>query len=79
MREFEIDVSGEDLLSKNYTICAADKDSVIKGFKFNEKLTNLLSSRYGQGLYKYHKSQKGKALPLQQLELHQIFGAYFRH
>ena len=62
MREFEIDVSGEDLLSKNYTICVADKESIIKGFKFNEELVNILSSRYGKELYKYHKSQKGKAL-----------------
>jgi hypothetical protein len=62
MKEFEIDVSGEDLLSKNYTICVANKKSIIKGFKFNEELINILSSRYGQGLYKYHKSQKGKAL-----------------
>ena len=30
----EIDVSGEDLLSKDYTICIADNNGIIKGFKF---------------------------------------------
>lgn len=60
--EFEIDVSGEDLLSKNYVICIADKNSTIKGFKFDEKLVKDLSSRYGQGFYKYKKSRKGKTL-----------------
>lgn len=60
--DFEIDVSGEDLLNKNYTICIANKDSIIKGFKFNEELVRVLSARYGQGLYKgYKKSAQGKA------------------
>ena len=59
--DFEIDVSGEDLLSKNYTICVANKDGLIKGFKFNEKLIKDLSSRYGQGMYRYKKSKKEKA------------------
>ncbi len=62
--DFEIDVSGEDLLSKNYTICIANKEgSIIKGFKFNEELISILSARFGQGVYKnYQKSHKGKAL-----------------
>jgi hypothetical protein len=60
--EFEIDVSGEDLLSKNYTICIANKDGIIKGFKFNEKLVKDLSSRYGQEFYRYKKSRKEKSL-----------------
>ena len=38
MVEFEIDVSGEDLLSKNYVICIANRDGIIKGFKFKENL-----------------------------------------
>ncbi len=59
---FEIDVSGEDILSKDYSICIADKDRIIKGFKFNEKLIKDLSSRYGQEFYRYKKSQKEKAL-----------------
>lgn len=58
---FEVDVSGSDLLSKNYTICIANKDSIIRGFKFNEELVNILSSKYGQGIYRYKKSHKGKA------------------
>jgi hypothetical protein len=60
--EFEIDISGNDLLSKNYTICVANKDSLIKGFKFDDKLVRNLCSRYGQGIYKYSKSKKGKSL-----------------
>lgn len=59
--EFDIDVSGEDLLSKDYTICIANKDGIIKGFKFSEKLVKDLSSRYGQGFYRYKKSKKGKS------------------
>ncbi len=59
---FEIDVSGEDLLSKGYTICIADNSSIIKGFKFNDELIKILSSRYGQGFYRYKKSKKGKSL-----------------
>ena len=61
MIEFEIDISGENLLSKNYTICVANKDSIINGFKFNEELIKVLSAKYGQGIYKYSKSKKGKS------------------
>lgn len=60
--KLEIDVSGEDLLSKNYTICVADKDGFVKGYKFDEKTVKVLSSRYGQGFYRYKKSKKEKAL-----------------
>lgn len=58
---FEIDVSGGDLLSKDYTICVANKDSLIRGFKFNWQLVDTLSSRYKQGLYRYAQSKKGKS------------------
>lgn len=47
MRIFEIDVSGDDLLSKDYTICIADKYGTIKGFKFSNDLINTLCSKYG--------------------------------
>lgn len=58
--EFDIDVSGMDILSKDYTICIASKDgNLIKGFKFNKNLIMVLSSRYSRGLYKYKKSTKG--------------------
>jgi hypothetical protein len=59
--EFDIDVSGEDLLSKDYVVCTANKDGIIKGFKFSDKLVRDLSSRYGQGFYRYKKSKKGKS------------------
>lgn len=58
---FEIDISGEDLLQKDYAVCIANKDGIIKGFKFSEHMVNILCSRYGQGKYKYKKSRKGKA------------------
>jgi hypothetical protein len=59
--EFDIDVSGDDLLSKNYTICIANKDSIIRGFKFSPELVRIINSRYGQGAYRYGKSKKGRA------------------
>jgi len=60
--EFEIDVSGKDILSKGYVICIANKNNIIKGFKFDEKLVNDLCSKFGQGFYRYKKSKKGKSM-----------------
>jgi hypothetical protein len=49
-------------LGKDYTICIANNNGIIKGFKFDNDMINILSSRYGQKIYKkYPKSQKGKA------------------
>jgi hypothetical protein len=63
LNKFEIDVSGNDLLSKDYVICLANNKGIIRGFKFNERLVNILKSKYGQGIYtKYKKSHKGLAL-----------------
>jgi hypothetical protein len=59
--EFDIDVSGEDILTPDYTICIASQDSLIKGFKFSQDYVKILHSRFGQGLYRYEKSHKGKA------------------
>ena len=61
MKQFDIDVSGQDLLNKDYSICVADNNESIRGFKFNAELVQILSSRYGQGFYRYKKSKKGKA------------------
>ena len=60
--EFDIDVSGEDVFSKNFTICIANKDSIIKGYKLSSEIINIISSRYGHGFYKYKKSDKGRSL-----------------
>ncbi|MBU0929770.1 MAG: hypothetical protein KJ623_01740 [Nanoarchaeota archaeon] len=58
---FEIDVSGEDILNKNYTICIAGKNNnIIKGFKFDQDLIEKLNSNYRSGNYKYKNSRKGK-------------------
>lgn len=62
MQEFEIDVSGQDLLNKDYVICIANKDGIIRGFKFDEDMVKVICSRFGQGLYKYKKSKNGKSL-----------------
>ena len=62
--DFEIDVSGHDILSKDYTVVAAQKNSndkhktIIFGYKFSEDIIKILKSRYGAGLYKYKKSAK---------------------
>ena len=60
--EFDIDVSGKDILSKDYVICIANKDKIIRGFKFENKLVSDLSSKFGQGMYRYKKSKRGKSL-----------------
>jgi hypothetical protein len=59
--DFEIDVSGEDILNPDYTVCAAERGGRIKGFKMTSKLIGLISSRYGQGEYRYEKSKRGKS------------------
>jgi len=59
--EIEIDVSGDDLLNKDYVVCVANNNGIIKGFKFKEKLVKDLSSKYGQMKYKYKKSKRGKS------------------
>ena len=57
----DIDVSGEDIFKKNYSICVANKDIII-GFKFKEPLIRIITSTYGQELYRYRKSKKQRAL-----------------
>ena len=57
---FEIDVSGQDLLTPNYTVCIANKD-LIKGFKFSAEYVQIINSRFGSNFYRYKKSRKGKA------------------
>ena len=59
--EFEIDVSGEDILNKDYTICIANKDSIIKGFKMPREHAQILQSNFSDGLYRYKKSKKDRA------------------
>lgn len=62
MKTFDIDVSGSDILSKDYTICIADKNGIIKGFKFEEETINKLSSGFKTGKYRYKKSDKNKSV-----------------
>lgn len=60
--DFEIDVSGEDILDKDYVICVANKENLIKGFKMSSSLVKTLNSKFGQGIYnRYNKSLKGKS------------------
>ncbi|MFA5176380.1 MAG: hypothetical protein WC413_03940 [Candidatus Nanoarchaeia archaeon] len=58
---FEIDVSGEDILNSNYSIVVADKNNLIRGFKFTKELIEILNSRKGEGKYRYNLSKQGKA------------------
>jgi len=62
-KEFEIDVSGEDIFCHNYTVVVADKNNgIIKGYKFNGDLIQILKSRRGEGKYRYPLSKEGNAL-----------------
>ena len=60
--ELEVDVSGEDILTKDYSIVVAGNEDCLRGFKFTEKYVQILRSRYGQGHYRYGKSRKQKSL-----------------
>lgn len=60
--DFEIDVSGEDILNRNYTVVLADKNDLVKSFKFNQDLIRVLRSRQGEGRYRYPTSKQGKSL-----------------
>ena len=59
--DFEIDVSGSDLLEKDYTIVISDNNDIIKGYKFDEKTIQVIKARYGEGRYRYKISSQGKA------------------
>lgn len=61
MRVFDIDVSGEDILSKNYTICISDNNSLIKGFKVSEGFVERIRRDFDNGLFRYNNSKKGKS------------------
>ncbi len=74
MKTFDIDVSGSDILSKDYTICVADKKDIIRGFKFEEEIINKLSSGFKAGKYKYKDSGKNK--PVFKIRLYSIIIYY---
>lgn len=59
---FDVDVSGEDIFNKDYTICIANNDNLIKGFKFDEQIIRIIKARHGNCLYKYGTSKKEKSL-----------------
>lgn len=59
---FDIDISGEDLLKKDYSICVCSSDEkIILGYKFDKDILQILKSRLGQNFYRYSCSQKDKA------------------
>lgn len=60
--EFEIDVSGTDIFEKDYTVCVANKDGIIKGFKMTPEFISVINSKFGQNLYRYPKSKNGRVL-----------------
>ncbi|MBU2616145.1 MAG: hypothetical protein KKC19_03510 [Nanoarchaeota archaeon] len=64
--EFEVDVSGEDLFSKDYSIVVAQRNGLtsepyIFGYKFTEKVLRALRDRHLQGIYRYGFSQGQRA------------------
>jgi len=60
---FEIDVSGSDILAKDYTIVVAKANTakLVLAHKFSDKSRKIFGSRHGQGDYRYPVSRKGKA------------------
>ncbi len=58
--EFDIDLSGEDIFSKDSTIVIADNNDIIRGYKFNEEIIKILISRYKNGKYRYSNSKQQK-------------------
>ncbi len=59
---FEIDVSGEDILSKDYVICVASLNGeIIKGFKMPDEYIERIGLNHSLGHYRYENSHKGKA------------------
>ena len=63
MTQLEIDVSGSDILSKDYTVVIAEKDNskLLIGYKFNRKIQQDLLSKFGEKRFHYNKSKKGQA------------------
>lgn len=60
--DFEVDVSGGDLLSRDFVVCLASKDGItIKGFKTTSDLVEKLALNHRVGKYRYDYSKKGKA------------------
>lgn len=54
LMKFEIDVSGYDIFQEvNYTICLANNEGIIKGFKFNKMLIDSLISNWKNNKYRY--------------------------
>lgn len=56
---FEIDISGQDILSSNYAIAVTNKDSLIYGYRFDKSIIYSLNQNYSKDEYKY-KQKKGK-------------------
>jgi len=61
--EFDIDVSGEDPLNKDYVVCIASRDGkIIKGYKITKEISKILNENFKKREYnRYKRSQQGKA------------------
>lgn len=57
METFEIDVSGQDIFSKDYTIVVADKNNLVKGFKFDKDIIEKITSNFKLEKYRYKTSR----------------------
>jgi hypothetical protein len=60
MVSIDVDVSGEDLLSQGYVICAVEEKKV-KAFKMDARTVSAIHDRLAKGSYKYKRSKRGKS------------------
>lgn len=58
---FDIDVSGEDILSGDYAVCISDNNQIIKAFKMHPKTVNQINKNFNLSKYtKYKPTLKKK-------------------
>ena len=50
---FEIDVSGQDILSGDYAIAVANNDKLVYGFRFTDSLVFALNNNYNLNKFRY--------------------------
>lgn len=61
-KEFDIDVSGTDIFSRDYSIVIADNNDLVRGYKFDQSTIQVLRARQGEGKYRYGSSKQDKSL-----------------
>ena len=51
--EFDIDVSGEDLLNSNYAVAVSNNNNITYGFRFSQGLIQGITNSFNREEYKY--------------------------